>query len=128
MIYAHKPGDSEPSYVLTGHESNVPLPLNGLIQVCALDVGADGTIISGSWDKYWLFKALLMGVLHEYGEIGNVYIFLKAMIELCGASWLLITMNTLQVVVLLRSNRSLCGQNDSILARRQTNLDIYQTH
>lgn len=23
-----------------------------LLQVCALDVGIDGTVISGSWDKY----------------------------------------------------------------------------
>ena len=30
MIYAHKPGDSEPSYILPGHESNVFSPLQNV--------------------------------------------------------------------------------------------------
>jgi hypothetical protein len=52
IIYVHKPGDTQPSHVLVGHESNVFRRRMKLIQVCTLDVGTDGTIISGSWDKY----------------------------------------------------------------------------
>lgn len=53
LIYVHKPGDTQPSHVLVGHENNVcPSLLMWLMQVCALDVGIDGTVISGSWDKY----------------------------------------------------------------------------
>lgn len=53
LIYVHKPGDTQPSHVLVGHENNVQtLFWMLLMQVCALDVGIDGTVISGSWDKY----------------------------------------------------------------------------
>lgn len=27
LIYVHRPGDSQPSHVLVGHENNVPLAL-----------------------------------------------------------------------------------------------------
>lgn len=40
-IWAIGPSQEEPLYTLLGHSDNV----------CALHVGGDGTIISGSWDK-----------------------------------------------------------------------------
>jgi WD40 repeat protein len=38
----------EPLFTLLGHSDNV----------CALHVGGDGTIISGSWDKYALLSSI----------------------------------------------------------------------
>jgi phospholipase A-2-activating protein len=44
-IWAIGQSSGEPLYTLLGHSDNV----------CALHVGRDGTIISGSWDKCVLF-------------------------------------------------------------------------
>src|SRR5438046_10023005 len=71
-----------------------------LIQVCALDVGADGTIISGSWDKLDHFCwTMLTIVRHECGRIGNVYIHSKVMKAKYGQSWPSRTTNISQVIV-----------------------------
>jgi phospholipase A-2-activating protein len=40
-VFSLDTGSSEPEYTLIGHSENV----------CCLDVGSDGSIISGSWDK-----------------------------------------------------------------------------
>lgn len=41
-LFSLEDGQSEPVYSLIGHSENV----------CCLDVGQDGTIVSGSWDRY----------------------------------------------------------------------------
>ena len=87
LIYSHKPGDTQPSHILVGHEANV----------CALDVGSDGTIISGSWDKYKPSLTTLTLVPQEFGRIGHVYILSKDMSEQYGQFWLSKMTNTSQV-------------------------------
>jgi hypothetical protein len=41
-VYRLDPPQEEPAYSLIGHDHNV----------CALHTASDGTIISGSWDRY----------------------------------------------------------------------------
>ena len=51
----------------------------------------DGTVISGSWDKYFPDNICRIGLIvvpHEYGRTGNVCILSKAMNELSGLSYL----------------------------------------
>lgn len=72
----------EPLYSLLGHSGNV----------CALHVGGDGSIISGSWDKYALLSSIrptkLTPLCEGLPKCGLTF-------SLCTTSW---------------ATRSLCGQ------------------
>ncbi len=85
-IWSIESSREEPLYTLLGHSDNV----------CALHVGGDGTIISGSWDKYVLtptpFPHLSRGSLlkleglPKYGQGFSSYTTSLDMLSLCGPS------------------------------------------
>lgn len=52
-VYRLDSSQEEPDYSLIGHEHNV----------CALHTASDGTIISGSWDRYVIDSEVLVEVI-----------------------------------------------------------------
>jgi hypothetical protein len=85
-IWSIEPSREEPLYTLLGHSDNV----------CALHVGGDSTIVSGSWDKYvpnsTPFPHLSQGSLlkleglPKYGQGSNWVMTSLDILSRCGPS------------------------------------------
>ena len=118
LIYSHKPGDTQPSRVLVGHEGNVLASRTSLTIGLRIGRGRGWNNYLRKLGQVFFLRGKAYIVLRVCGRIGNVFTLLKVTNEQFGQSLLLLT--TSISLVNLSSQKlmnSVRGQNDQVLER-----------